>query len=187
LNAIPPPAPPVQEKEGDRYSIKTSRPHISIGIQLTALISALSSEHLNKYKARSFLTWLQNEMVPHKDDGPLEPMLISVPAPRALDLAFQFAIVEGKAYSTGKQIFEAENQAAVSGACGLKIQLDLDHLVGLATSSDALRSSSNTNPRYSSLLPPKAPSTSSGSTGPSLKMVCACLIPNLWTVVMRYC
>jgi hypothetical protein len=39
-------------------------------------------------------------------------MLILIPAPRALDLLFPFAIVEGKSYSTGKQIFEAENQAA---------------------------------------------------------------------------
>lgn len=68
-------------------------------------------------------------MVQHKPDGPLEPMLIPVPAQRALDLAFPFAVVEGKAYSTGKQIFEAENQASVSGACGLKIQVDLDNLV----------------------------------------------------------
>jgi len=77
------------------------------------------------------------------EDGPLEPVLISVPAPRALDLAFPFAVVEGKAYSTGKQIFEAENQAAVSGACGLKIQLDLDDLVDHATT---LPTSSNAEP-----------------------------------------
>ncbi|KAL5431507.1 hypothetical protein PMIN06_012298 [Paraphaeosphaeria minitans] len=68
-----------------------------MGIQLTALISALSSQNLNKVKARTFLTWLQNEMVQHEPGGPLEPMLIPVPAPRALDLAFPFAVVEGKA------------------------------------------------------------------------------------------
>jgi hypothetical protein len=67
----------------------------------------------------------------------LEPALISVPASLAIDLAFPFAVVEGKAYSTGRQIFEAENQAAVAGACGLKIQLCLDELVErAATSSD---------------------------------------------------
>jgi hypothetical protein len=109
-------------------SIKTSRPDISMGIQLAALISAIASQDLLKAQARKFFTWLESEMVRHEKDGPLEPMLISVPAPRALDLAFPFAVVEGKAYSTGKQLFEAENQAAVSGACGLKIQLDLDNL-----------------------------------------------------------
>jgi hypothetical protein len=52
--------------------------------------------------------------------GSLGPMLISIPAPRARYLAFPFAVVEGKTYSTGKQVFEAENQAAVSAAYGLK-------------------------------------------------------------------
>ena len=55
-------------------------------------------------------------------------MLISVPAPRALDLAFPFAVVEGRAYSTGKQIFEAENQAAVSVACAHNMLCRLDHM-----------------------------------------------------------
>ncbi|KAF2234550.1 hypothetical protein EV356DRAFT_501412 [Viridothelium virens] len=118
--------------------IKTPRPDISIGIQIAALISDLSSQNLNKAQARKFLTWLQNKLVQHKADRPFEPILTSVPAPRALNLAFPFAVVEGKAYSTGKQIFEAENQAAVSAACALKIQLTLDNLVdrGATASSD---------------------------------------------------
>lgn len=86
-------------------------------------------------------------MVQHEPDGPLEPILILVPAPRTLDLAFPFTVVEGKAYSTGQKIFEAENQAAVFGACALKIQLDLDSLVNSGTtSSGALPTSSNTQP-----------------------------------------
>jgi hypothetical protein len=75
-------------------------------------------------------------------DGSPEPMLISIPAPRARDLAFPFAVVEGKACSTGKQIFEAENQAAVSAACRLKIQLDLDDLVEYARASSSACSAS---------------------------------------------
>ena len=127
--------------------IKTPRPDISIGIQHEALIDALSVQSLNKVKARIFLKWLENEMVQHAPDRPHEPMLISVPAPRALDLAFPFAVVEGKAYSTGKQICEAENQASVSGACGLKIQLDLDNMVTRdATGSDTPPTTSNTEP-----------------------------------------
>ena len=145
-SVIPPPQV-VPEKEGDGPTIKVPRPDISIGIQLPALISALSSQNLNNVKARQFLTWLQDEMVEQKPDGPLEPMLILVPAPRALDLAFPFAVVEGKAYSTGKQIFEAENQAAVAGACALKIQLDLDDLVEHAAKTSGARpTSSNTEP-----------------------------------------
>lgn len=100
-----------------------------MGIHLSTLSSALSLQDPDGVNTEDFLQWLQDEVVQQKSDGPLEPMLILVPAPRALKLAFPFAVVEGKAYSTGKQIFEAENQAAVSGACGLKIQLDLNDLV----------------------------------------------------------
>ncbi|KAF2805180.1 uncharacterized protein BDZ99DRAFT_396734 [Mytilinidion resinicola] len=63
-------------------------------------------------------------------------MLLLVPAPRALDLAFPFAVVEGKAYSTGKQIFEAENQAAVSMACALNLLHCLDRMANQGTITD---------------------------------------------------
>lgn len=171
----------------DRYPIKTSRPDL-MGTELTALISALSSQNLTKVKARTFLDWLQNEMVEHEPNRPLEPMLILVPAPRALDLAFPFAVVEGKAYSTGKQIFEAENQAAVSGACGLKIQTDLVAW-SIAQQLPPLCPPLLLTPipRSSSPSPPKAPSTSSGCTGPSLKTVCVCSNRSSWTVAMCCC
>jgi hypothetical protein len=64
-----------------------------------------------------------------REPGRHEPALRSVPTLRASDLVYPFAVVEGKAYSTGGQIFGAQNQAAVSGACALKIQLCLDDLV----------------------------------------------------------
>jgi hypothetical protein len=140
LNTMPAPAP-------SGSAIKTPRPDISIGIKLTALISALSSQNLDEVDASEFLEQLQNEMLERAPDRPLEPMLISLPASRALDLAFPFAVIEGKAYATGKQIFEAENQASVAGACGLKIQLDLDDLVSrVATGSNSLPTTSNTRP-----------------------------------------
>lgn len=129
---IPPPMTHSAKNE-DYSSVKPPRPDISMGIKLTALISALSSSlsnNLSSSKAERFLTWLQKEMV--VADGLLEPMLISIPALSAQDLAFPFAVVESNAYSTGKQIFEAENQAVVSAACALKIQLDLDDLVKYA-------------------------------------------------------
>ena len=66
---------------------------------------------------------------------PDEPALILVPTQRPSTLVFPFAVVEGKAYSTGKLIFEAQNQAAVSGASGLKIQLCLNALVKRATAT----------------------------------------------------
>ena len=34
-------------------------------------------------------------------------------------IRFPFLVVEGKSYATGETVFEAENQAAVSGACPL--------------------------------------------------------------------
>ncbi|TAQ83773.1 hypothetical protein B7494_g7900 [Chlorociboria aeruginascens] len=66
----------------------------------------------------------------HKEDRPLKPMLISVPALCAWDLAFPLTVVESKASLTDKPIFEAENQAAMSGACELNILLDRDNLAG---------------------------------------------------------
>ena len=126
-NMKPPPAL-IPEKEEDRSPAKTPRPDLSIGIDLDALISALSSQNLNKDKATEFIDWLQNEKIQHETDEPLKPMLLLIPAPRALDLAFPFAVIEGKAYSTGKQIFEAENQAAVSVACAHNILRCLDRM-----------------------------------------------------------
>jgi hypothetical protein len=123
-----------------------------MGTEVTALTSALSSQNLNSFEAWLFLKQLQNRIVRRELGGPQEPMLISVPAPRASDLAFPFAVVEGKAYSTGKRVFEAENQAAVAGACGLKIQLCLDELVKRAAPTP-----SQGQPPTSSDVPP-APS-----------------------------
>lgn len=125
----------------DKYDspIKKPRPDMTIGLKYTALASALSSQNLNNDDAVQFLDLLQTSMVRRQPNGPEEPMLCSGPMHRDSDLVFPFAVVEGKAYSTGKPIFEAENQAAVSGACGLKILLCLDELVkNASTSSDVL-------------------------------------------------
>ena len=68
-------------------------------------------------------------MMLNEQGGPAEPLLIIMPMESESGLVFPFAVVEGKACSTDKPIFEAQNQAAVSGASGLKIQLSLDKLV----------------------------------------------------------
>lgn len=65
-------------------------------------------------------------------DRPPEPLLIAIPASCAGSLVFPFAVVEGKSYSTGKSIFQAQNQAAISGACALKMQLDLEDVTSRA-------------------------------------------------------
>lgn len=87
-------------------------------------------------------------------------MLISVPALRALDLVFPFVVDEGKAYLTGKQISEAENQAAGAGACALNMQLRLDDLVSRGTaepSKDQSPTSSDNLPAPSEDQPPTLP------------------------------
>lgn len=129
LSMGPPPRVPVPAKE-DHSPLKTPVPDMSLGIHLQALISALSLQsQVNKHRARDFLAWIQKELVQHEPGGPFEPMLTMVPAVRAMDLTFPFAVIEGKAYSTGKQIYEAENQAAVSIACAHNILRQLDYLV----------------------------------------------------------
>ena len=103
------------------FPVKTPCPELSIGTELDTITSALSSQSLSSIQAETFLEQLQSQIVAREPRNLLEPALISVPAPRALDLVFPFAVVGDKAYSTGRRVFEAENQTAVSGACGLKI------------------------------------------------------------------
>ncbi|KAK7414470.1 hypothetical protein QQX98_006656 [Neonectria punicea] len=113
----------------NRYAnsaIKTPRPDIFVGIKEKALASALSSKGLIITKAETFIQCIQDQMVQHDKGGPLEPFLLVSPAELGADLTFPFVIFEAKAYSTGKQIFEAENQAAVALACAHRILLRLD-------------------------------------------------------------
>ncbi|KAI4216688.1 MAG: hypothetical protein LQ351_001177 [Letrouitia transgressa] len=134
-NTMTPPAEPPHEHKTMPplacSSIKTPRPDVSIGIDMTGVTSRLASR-LGTTEANALLPWLQNETKP--SGKRTEPLLISVPALQASNLAFAFAAGEGKAYSTGRPVFEAQNQAAVAGACALKIQLDLQCLTRQAKS-----------------------------------------------------
>lgn len=78
---------------------------------------------------------LQETTIQSGRDGPQEPVLIIVPTQGKSNLTFPTLIFEGKGYSTGKQVFETQNQAAVSGASRVKIQIMLDGLVKRATRS----------------------------------------------------
>lgn len=128
-------------KAKDISPIKTARPDITTGIKESAVISALAcslsspGSNYTKTKAKQFLKKLQDATMPSGRDGPPEPVLIIVPTQRQSNLAFPTLVFEGKGYSTGKQVFEAQNQAAVSGAGGLMIQMLLDELVKRATRS----------------------------------------------------
>lgn len=134
--------------------IKTPRPDITTGIKESAVISALASSlsspgfNYTKTKAKQFLKKLQDATMPSRRDGPSEPVLIIVPTQRNSNLTFPTLVFEGKGYSTGKQVFEAQNQAAVSGAGGVKIQMILDELVKRA------RRSSNVAPTPLKNRPP---------------------------------
>ena len=58
----------------------------------------------------------------------LGKVLYSNPTQHFLELRFPILVVEGKAYATGKTLFEAENQTAVSGSCILNLQRQLTRL-----------------------------------------------------------
>lgn len=63
-----------------------------------------------------------------------ERALTSCPAPTGALFRFPTLVVEGKAYSTGKTLYEAQNQAAVSGSMMLVMQHQLYELAGSETS-----------------------------------------------------
>lgn len=134
---------PQLDKAKETSTIKTPRPDITTGIKessvISALVSFLSLPNFNYTKTERFLETLQDATMPAQRDGPQEPVLIIVPTERPSNLSFPTLISEAKGYSTGKQVFEAQNQAAVSGACGINIQLMLDELIERTTrSSDAM-------------------------------------------------
>lgn len=120
---------------------------------------------------------------------PQESVLIMVPTHSESAPTFPAPIVEGKAYSTGKQVFEAQNQAAVSEAGGLKIQVSLDELVKRATrdSEPSLMSQRKMGSHSSSSSAPKARSTSYGPTTLSSKTASASLEWCSWMFATGCC
>ena len=72
---------------------------------------------LSKFKADDFLKVLQRER-----------KLCSDPTQNFLNVRFPILVIEGKAYATGKTVFEAQNQGAVSGVCMVNLQQHLTDL-----------------------------------------------------------
>lgn len=64
-----------------------------------------------------------------------QPQLCMGSTKPEVQIRFPFMPVEGKSYATGKTIYEAQNQAAVSGACALEILHRLDDLAQKAQPS----------------------------------------------------
>lgn len=104
--------------------VKTPRPNISIGLRDDAIMNALQLRGLPGAKAKKFIEALAK---PHPQKNTV--LLHSQPTHSELQIRFPFSFVEGKSYATSRTIYEAQNQAAVSGACSLKILPDLDDLV----------------------------------------------------------
>ncbi|KAL9010511.1 MAG: hypothetical protein Q9173_004564, partial [Seirophora scorigena] len=114
-----PPAPPLSVKaNGDQIiqegAVKTPRPDFSCGLQNATIANALRKRGLTQSRADDLLDALQ-----------LQGKVFSNPTQHFLDIRFPVLVIEGKAYTTGRTLFEAENQAAVSGSSMLILQQQL--------------------------------------------------------------
>lgn len=102
----------------DSCHVKTPRPGITVGLRHVTVVEALMSRGPSKTMVNDFLEALQREQV-----------IYSNPTQQTLPIRFPSITVEGKSYATSKPIFEAQNQAAVSGGCMINLQLMLADLV----------------------------------------------------------
>lgn len=100
--------------------LKTRCPNITMGLRHSVLIDSLVVKGVDVMQADDFLKSLQEQQT-----------LCSDPSQEAINIRFPVLVVEGKSYSTGKFIFEAQNQAAVSGSCMMKMQHQLADLFDL--------------------------------------------------------
>ncbi|KAL8748085.1 MAG: hypothetical protein Q9190_000113 [Brigantiaea leucoxantha] len=115
--------PPIPQSD-----VKTPRPDIPIGLSNDAVVNALKSPDLTEETATDLLIMLAE---PYAQNGG-RPLLCLGPSQHNL---FPFMLVEGKSYATGNTIYEAQNQAVVSGACALEILHRLDDLVQMVKPS----------------------------------------------------
>ncbi|KAL8917752.1 MAG: hypothetical protein Q9172_005701 [Xanthocarpia lactea] len=122
-SSMPPPAAPrvpgntAQLQLVQDGAVKTPRPDFTWGFYQSAITDALMGRGLSELQTSGFLAALQREQ-----------MLCSDPTQHFLDVRFPILVIEGKAYATGKTLFEAENQAAVSGSSMLNVQRQLASL-----------------------------------------------------------
>lgn len=110
------PPPPLPSKQ-DIGNVKTPRPDITTGFLHSVLTEKLRMLGVDELDADEMLKDLQFDLE-----------LYSSPTQPALLVRFPSIVLEGKSYGTGKSMYEAENQAAVSGSCMLVIQHQLAEL-----------------------------------------------------------
>ncbi|KAL8887696.1 MAG: hypothetical protein Q9215_004768 [Flavoplaca cf. flavocitrina] len=122
-SSMPPPAAPRVTEDAPQFrfpqdsAVKTPRPDFTWGFHQSTITDALVQRGLVEPRASRLLPALQREQ-----------NLCSDPTQHFLDVRFPILIIEGKAYTTGKTLFEAENQAAVSGSSMLILQRQLETL-----------------------------------------------------------
>ncbi|KAF2460236.1 hypothetical protein BDY21DRAFT_279994, partial [Lineolata rhizophorae] len=97
--------------------VKTPRPNITAGLRHSTVVEALVARGLSEEIADLFLKDLQRQQ-----------WLLSDPTQQALPIRFPPIVVESKSYATGKSVFEAQNQASVSGTCMANLQYKLTDL-----------------------------------------------------------
>ncbi|ERF69136.1 hypothetical protein EPUS_01092 [Endocarpon pusillum Z07020] len=123
--AVEPSCTPVQS-EPKVLAVKTARPDITVGLLHETVLEALAARGLGSLRATLFLKNLQMQQV-----------LYSNPTQHDLPIRFPTMVIEGKSYATGKPIFDAQNHAAVSGSCMIKLQQDLAYLAGCTSSESS--------------------------------------------------
>ena len=112
-----PPPPPPSPLPPHNSVVKTPRPDITVALRHSTMVERLVVQGVDEVKADDFLGFLQEQQA-----------LCSDPAQQPMPIRFPLMVVEGKSYSTGRFIFEAQNQAAVSGSCMMNM---LDQLAKL--------------------------------------------------------
>ncbi|KAL8952682.1 MAG: hypothetical protein Q9222_001419 [Ikaeria aurantiellina] len=95
-------------------TVKTPRPDFTVGLSDISIVRALVKREISEPRAKKLLRNLQENQ-----------KLRSDPTQHFLPVRFPILVIEGKAYATGTTIFEAENQAAVSGSCMVNIYQQL--------------------------------------------------------------
>lgn len=115
------PPSPLPSPKQNISSVETPRPDVTAGLSHDAVVDAMVKQGLvSELDAGDFLRFLQAQRI-----------LCSDPAQQSLPIRFPFLVIEGKSYSTGRPIFEAQNQAAVSGSC----MTNLQHMLAELTES----------------------------------------------------
>ena len=116
------PPPPLPTPPKPAIPVKSPRPDITAGLCHSTIVDALVALGLDKVEASEILETLQEQQ-----------LLCSDPVQQALNIRFSHMVVEGKSYSTGRPVFEAQNQAAVAGSCMTNLQHMLTDLTERAS------------------------------------------------------